>query len=310
MAGIPSTRAACAMPAATTSKPSSARARAEWRSSSTITSILLSAFPDVRENLFETPVLSAWGAVLAATRPYLDKQWEEEVYDAFHNELDLDGRYPFDKSSLRDARRNDVEAFFGAGESRMEVFVNDYLEPFIEDSRRVNEPKLWRRRGIQLSGAAVRAIERGRTIGAALFKEDALRFELLPIQPDNPDNAPVDEVAITIHGQHDVFDLGGAFPENFEWPGSDHDAKVRITLTSGTPQEIAFEGPWALFRLLQAGRVQRRRTDVYALRWLFETQRYRITARYEMTLKNDTPPGPFDDPNSFFDFRLPRSLFE
>ena len=40
-----------------------------------------------------------------------------------------------------------------------------------------------------------------------------------------------------------------------------------------------------------------------------ETPRYRITARYEMTLKNDTPPGPFDDPNSFFDFQLPRSLF-
>ena len=81
-------------------------------------------------------------------------------------------------------------------------------------------------------------------------------------------------------------------------------------MTSGETQTIATEGAWALFRLLQTGNVQRTRTDVYALRWTFEKPQYRIIARYTLTLKGDTPSGPFDNPNTFFDFRLPRSLFE
>jgi type VI secretion system protein ImpL len=119
-----------------------------------------------------------------------------------------------------------------------------------------------------LSRAALQAFEDAATIRQALFpdgqKTMAVRFQLLPLSLD-PYFTRFD---LTLGGQTLEYTHGPARPVSFRWPDGSGTSSARIdyepTGLDGR-SGASVTGPWALFRLLDMGTLEKVRADRFIL---------------------------------------------
>jgi type VI secretion system protein ImpL len=174
------------------------------------------------------------------------------------------GRYPLSREGTGDVALEDFAQVFGP-EGVFEKFFHENLEPLVDTS---SSPWRWRQGGAPIGGATalLRQFELARAIREAYFKEGAsvpqARFSLTPESLD----AGATRFTLTLQGQSLEYRHGPLQSQPFVWPGSTTDASVRFEAGGGSAAGPVSQGPWAWFRLLDAGRVER-----------VSATRYRIT---------------------------------
>jgi type VI secretion system protein ImpL len=202
--------------------------------------------------------LSATSAaqVFAALRDPLARQLASDVVPQCGRAVA--GRYPLVRSSREEVSREEFASVFGSG-GLMDGFFQRHLMPYVDTSTR---PWAWR----GADGAAraegsesLQQFQRAQAIREAFFRDGGRRlgvrldFRLIELDPG------ISEFTIDVDGQVLRFRPGAQTPQSLQWPGPGDAGRVHLQLTpstgSGGPGYL-FQGPWALFRLLDRVRTE------------------------------------------------------
>jgi type VI secretion system protein ImpL len=166
------------------------------------------------------------------------------------------GRYPFAPGSSSDVAVADFARLFGPG-GIFDVFFQQHLAPLVDTSV---HPWRWRQGAGGIgSSMLLREFESAERIRNVFFTPGSqlptARFTLTPESLD----PSVRRLEIDIDGQKLEYRHGPLVSQPFLWPGP---APGRVSVlfdeSGGTGPHLVYQGPWALFRMLGAARVQRR----------------------------------------------------
>ena len=206
----------------------------------------------------------------------LESRYQQDVLRAC-TEVTM-GRYPFVTTSAVDVPLADFGRLFGYGGVFDAFFVKE-LAPLV-DTRR--SPWVWRAdasgASVGPSNAMLRQFETAERIRETFFKagsqEPEVRFRLTPAALD----PSTTRFVIEIDGQRFEYRHGPERSWQATWPGPMPGAAA-VTfegLTASRPNRV-FDGPWALFRLVDAAQLQRDGDSRYALRYRIDGHEARVS---------------------------------
>ena len=165
------------------------------------------------------------------------------------------GRYPFVRGSGNDVALADFGRVFGPA-GVFDTFFKERLQPLVDTS---TSPWRWKQGAAAIGGSATllaqfQAADRIRQMyfppGAQL---PAMRFSLTPESLDSA----VPRLAIDIEGQSIEYRHGPLRSQLITWPGpAPGQATVLFEESGGGGPNRSYQGPWALFRLLDEASVQ------------------------------------------------------
>lgn len=216
----------------------------------------------------------------------------------------LNGRYPFIRESSTDVNLSDFARVLGPN-GMIEQFSRDYVEPFADTSVRPwrwTDPKAG---GLRMSASSLAMFERAARIKQAFFSSGSpqpqVSFELEPLSLDNRAR----QVQIEIGDQSLVYQHGPRRPTRMQWPpraGSTAGISFTPLENPNTNIGLTRGGPWALFRLIEAGQMTKT-GDVDRFHLAFYVEGY--TAEFE--LRADSVVNPLYLPE-LQQFRCPATL--
>ncbi|MEN9903977.1 MAG: type secretion system rane subunit TssM, partial [Pseudomonadota bacterium] len=202
--------------------------------------------PEPLRSLLQQLSASGTGQVLAATRQTLSAAVGSQVGQFCS--LAIAGRYPFDRSSSRDATREDFARLFGPG-GLMDVFFQQQLAPHVDTTTRP-----WSFRKVQQqsfgSPGNLAQFERAAAIREVFFRSATLRFDFKLLEADTA----LTPLTLDIDGQPLQFSPAQTGPQSAQWPGPRGGLTAQLKL--GNAGLLAAEGPWALFRLVDRARIE------------------------------------------------------
>jgi type VI secretion system protein ImpL len=168
------------------------------------------------------------------------------------------GRYPFDRGSGTDVRPEDFARLFAAG-GLFDAFFRDKLNPYVDVS---TKPWSFRRSGgVQMTcnAAPLVQFQRAAAIRDVFFRgggqSASIRLEFKPIEMD----ASITQLNLDVDGQLVRYAHGPQVPASVQWPGPRGSTQVRLQVSPPTPggtSGMVFDGPWALFRMLDKASVE------------------------------------------------------
>jgi type VI secretion system protein ImpL len=173
----------------------------------------------------------------------------------------VNGRYPFAPGSMTDIPIADFERLF-APNGLFDAYVQKELQPLVNTTR---TPWTWRTdaSGAQVGGGVSLAVfESAQRIREMFFRSSKaeLRFT---VTADGLDRTST-RVAIDVDGQQVINRHDPPRPWPMTWPGPKSGVASLMFEPTGGPN-AAFEGPWALFRLIESGRLERESDVRYLL---------------------------------------------
>lgn len=218
----------------------------------------------------------------AAARAPLARQVASELAPACKRLAE--GRYPLARGAREELSREDFARLFAAG-GLIDGFFQRQVAPLADVSTRP-----WRWQGASEGAEGLSPFMRAQAIRDAWFRDGGrqfgLRFELRLLELD----PALAEFALDIDGQVARFKRDQKAAFSLQWPGAQDSRRIALQVTpaaGGAPSTHAFEGPWALLRLLDRVRVVPGATpDRAELRFDVEGR----LARFE--LKSATPVNP------------------
>ena len=255
---------------------------------------------ELKRNLFEQPIMEAWGVLLGETRRHLDALWADRVVSFYRGRIE--GKFPFEGSTSGEVDLADLTEFFHPVEGRLAQFRNEELQRYLNNS--------WRGRRVGISSATVRALEKAEEIAQHLFEGDevSVSFQLEPEQTDRLNlSAPrPNYVNIFVHDQNNYrYDQGGVRPWHpFRWPGFPQEARITVGTQQGNYSEGDI-GQWAWFRLLAKAQVNPQGPGQFRVSWVLGSNEYLVKYNLQYGNKADL----FRDVLRFFDYSCPNSLF-
>jgi type VI secretion system protein ImpL len=201
--------------------------------------------PEPLRGLLSQLVATAGPQVFAALREPLSRQVASEV--APQCAQLVAGQYPLVRSATNEVSREAFARAFGAG-GVIDGFFQRTLSPHVDTASR---PWAWRTGGAGAEG--LQAFQRAQAIREAFFRDGGrqlgmkLEWRLLELDPG------VAEFALDVDGQVLRFRAGSTAVQGLQWPGPSDSGRVQLQLTpvggAAGPGHV-FQGPWALFRLL------------------------------------------------------------
>lgn len=216
----------------------------------------VNALPDSLQPLFRR-ILSQAGAVTSgSSRQRLAEIWKTTVEPSC--QATTKGRYPFVQASAEDTSIADFTSLFGP-KGLISSFRNDYLKPFIDTT---TKPWRWRtgqQVGLNIGDDVLAAFEHAQDITTTYFGDadtPSVKFTVEPVQLDEKARA----MQFDIGGPTLVYMHGPPTPSAFQWPPDRADADAILSMTpevNGERNMLRKQGPWALFRLFNAGHVLR-----------------------------------------------------
>ncbi|PWG63272.1 type VI secretion system membrane subunit TssM [Spiribacter halobius] len=187
---------------------------------------------------------------LRSLRGELNQRYREQV--ASECRAVVEGRYPFETNSQRDVPLSDFARLFGPG-GAFDRFFQEHLAALVDTGA-----ARWRWRTqdgvpIGIPDSVLEEFQRARAIRDMFFAgggaEPRLQLRLTPAYLDGR----VRRFALTLDGQQLVYRHGPPRGETFTWPGPDSGRVIaEFEDRGGQRPNVRFEGPWALFRALQA----------------------------------------------------------
>ncbi len=212
--------------------------------------------PDpVRSTMGDLADLALRG-VQGQTRRLLNERLAAQVTDFCGKALT--GRYPFVRTSERDATPDDFARVFSGG-GLMDEFVQRELAPVVDTTTR---PWTFRKTGELAGGETSEGLaqfERAQIIRDVFFrggrKTPGLRLEFKPVEMD----ASITQFSLDVDGQIVRYSHGPLVPTTVQWPGPRGTNQVRLQVApiqGNQPSGAVFEGPWSLFRMFERARLE------------------------------------------------------
>jgi type VI secretion system protein ImpL len=164
-------------------------------------------------------------------------------------------RYPFDPSSAGDVTLEDFARVFGTG-GLFDAFFQANLVSLVDSSRAV-----WRWRdgaeSVGGSAALLAQFQAAERIRQVFFRAGGQTPEMhFTVSPDDLDQ-DVDRFRLEIDGQAFEYKHGPPRAVSMAWPGGPVGAAAAsFEFRDGTHPQLAFQGQWALFRLLDHATTQ------------------------------------------------------
>ncbi|MFF8803040.1 MULTISPECIES: type VI secretion system membrane subunit TssM [unclassified Methylobacterium] len=160
-------------------------------------------------------------------------------------------RYPFDRAASAETSLHDFTALFGP-DGLFPRFFRDHLADAVD-----TEAEPWRWRNGEGDAALLRSFAAADEIRRAFFQDGearpAVSFEVTPLRLD----AEASAASLISDGQEVAYTRGSARPLRLTWPGKGQGSPAaRVTVQPGPSEAVSFTGPWALFRLVDAGRAE------------------------------------------------------
>ncbi|UCF92437.1 MAG: type VI secretion system membrane subunit TssM [Desulfobacterales bacterium] len=242
-----------------------------------------------------------WKLTLDSAKSNLNAIWKTDVLALY--QAGLQGRYPLFRNSRYDATMTDFSRFF-APNGTMDQFFQNHLKPFVDTSR----PR-WRQVAMddQAMGLSRRVLTQLQyaakirdTFFAAGGPTPSVQFELKPVDLDET----VAAFRLNLEGQTTVYRHGPTRPSQFQWPGPQANAGVRLTFQTIDGREVSRseEGPWAWLRTLDKALVE---PTGLSDRFMVTFQIGGFKARYELRANSVYNPFNLMELNNF---RCPESF--
>jgi type VI secretion system protein ImpL len=187
----------------------------------------------------------------------LSRRYQTEV--ASECQQLIAGRYPFVARSTSEVALADFARVFGPG-GVFDTFFKERMAPLVDTS---TSPWRWKQGAAGIgSGTSLAQFQAADRIRQMYFPPGAqlpsLRFSLTPESLDSA----VPRLAIDIEGQSIEYRHGPIRSQAIAWPGpAPGQATVLFEESGGGGPNHAYQGPWALFHLLDDASVQPQ-TDV------------------------------------------------
>lgn len=190
----------------------------------------------------------------------------------------VEGRYPLSRGSANDVPLADFSRVFGPS-GIFDSFFRENLVPLVDTTR---SPWRWRSGAAPIGGSTsmLRQFELVARIRDVFFGRNAqapeARFFLAPEFLD----ASVVRFSLDVDGQNFEYRHGPQQARPMTWPGQAGQASFSFDAVSGPIPGVAKQGPWAWFRLLEAGRLERENDSRYRVSFTAgeKTMRLRLDA--------------------------------
>jgi len=199
----------------------------------------------------------------------------------------VNGRYPFVPGSSTDIPLADFERLFGPN-GVYDMFFKSDLQDRVNTTR---SPWTWL---TDSSGAAVGSgiplaqFEAAERIRQMFFRSGSskteVHFTVTPVSLEPRDSSA--SFALEIDGQRIPYQFGPERPYTVTWPGPKPGQATATFSQSGGPN-AAFDGPWALFRLIDSGQMARQGNE----RYMFTIKRG--TREAQLRIEPDSVRNPF-----------------
>jgi type VI secretion system protein ImpL len=169
----------------------------------------------------------------------------------------IDGRYPFVRTSSTDVTTTDFNRMFAAG-GVIDDFFQKNLAPYIDTTVRPWRARQLGQAVLDLPNRTLEQFQRAQTIRNALFAGGpamALRLEFKPVEMDTT----ITQFILDVDGQLVKYNHGPQIPVTVQWPGPRGSMQVRLQLSppiAGRSSGQVFEGPWALFKMLDGAKIE------------------------------------------------------
>lgn len=219
----------------------------------------VATLPESLQPLFRRILAQAAAVTGGSSRERLSEIWSTTVLPLCRSTTA--GRYPFEPGSQNDAALADFAGLFGPA-GAIASFRNDFLRPFIDTT---TKPWRWRtgqQVGLGISDEVLADFELASDITLAYFGESeapAVNFTVEAVSLDSRARA----FQLDLGGPVMVYSHGPGAPTPFKWPADDPAADAIMSMTpeiDGERSVLRRQGPWALFRLFDAGRILARDT--------------------------------------------------
>ncbi|WP_111498570.1 type VI secretion system membrane subunit TssM [Marinobacter bohaiensis] len=200
------------------------------------------------DRMLDKVAAESWRVVLDQAIAQLERQWYDEVYQPFQQNLARN--YPFSSNAGRDAALQDFERFF-APDGTLDTFYKDKLKLFLEDHP---EHVSLGKRATLIRRDVMAAIDQAERIRQAFFTRKGsldVEFALEPVNLSSNKRRSV----MNVDGQLVEFSHGPRQSIPLIWPNTLRDSvESEVTLVpvevNRSPRSQIARGPWAFFRLL------------------------------------------------------------
>ena len=171
----------------------------------------------------------------------------------------INGRYPFDRNSQQDVAIDDFGRVFGYG-GVLDKFFEENLAPVVDRSG-----STWRVQSgspLRISSSVLRQFQLAERIRETYFRSGAQKPEVSFVMIPTRLDSEVRRFIFEANGQTITYQHGPQRPTSVTWPGdSIGSARIMFEEASGGRPTVVEDGPWAMFRLLDASNV-RQLTDI------------------------------------------------
>ena len=178
------------------------------------------------------------------------------------------GRYPMQPGTKVEVGVQDYERLFGS-QGAMATYFREQLATYVDTTRSPWQAKrVQGSEGMLINSEVVQSFEIADRIRLATLDESGrLRVSsILHLLDMDPQLA---EVQLELAGQTLRYAHGSSEPRRVDWSAQNNNLSVKMSLrgVDGRTETLRFDGPWALFRFFDAGRVEDggsdRKTTVY-----------------------------------------------
>ncbi|HRD69080.1 MAG TPA: type IVB secretion system protein IcmF [Legionella sp.] len=224
-----------------------------------------------------------WVILIKDSRKYINQQWQQTVFREFENTIAK--RYPFDASQHNDIAINDFNRFFST-HGILNTFTEQYIKPFLDVSSAQWKPKAVNDFVLPVADDTLNELIRANIITNMFFPERSdeskIDFSLQKISLD----PVVSSLSLEIGTTQLTDNQGSDSFIRFTWPQIN--AKLALNSIEGNHYELAEQGPWAIFKLLEKVNVLVDEQDSSSLQILFEVNSN--SGRYLLKTNNQVNP--------------------
>jgi len=217
--------------------------------------LLLGRMPDPMKRWVEQVTSGSAGATIGGARAALNASWQAQILPTCNRAVN--NRYPFFKNQQADIPIQEFARLF-APQGLIDKYFQDNLMEFVDTT---GTPWRWRRvqnQELGISDSVLLQFQRAAEIRDAFFLSPGLPVVSFDIKVLNLDpNAR--RVQLAIEGQILEYRQNQAAQDvPMQWPADGGPTQVVLEpKRRNAENSMAFDGPWALFRMLNAAEVRR-----------------------------------------------------
>jgi intracellular multiplication protein IcmF len=224
-----------------------------------------------------------WTLLIRDSRQYINTQWQQTVFQEYENAIAK--RYPFDSAQSDEIAINDFNHFFATNGS-LNAFIENFVRPFLDVSSAEWKPKAVNDTVLPIAPEMLDALVRANIITNMFFPyqggESKIEFSLQKINLD-----PIVATLTLEIGHNQLTDSQSSESlTRFTWPQPN--ARLALNSIDGNHYELAEQGNWALFKLLEKVNVLVDEQDSSSLQILFEVNSN--SGRYLLKTNNQVNP--------------------